>query len=120
MGKVSRLSPLAETEGLSQHEMVALVCVMQNSLIPSAAVSGYSIRDDMNNAGFTDIAVSLAPRALREKNMLLFKSAQNREGDEYPVYLMAPKGEQWLLNNQNKLVFRREDTGDAEENDIPF
>ena len=66
--KVSKISPVADTEGLSQHEMVALVTVMQNSFISTEGVSVYTVKDDMNKAGFTDIAISLALKSLRQKN----------------------------------------------------
>lgn len=113
--KVSKLSPIKETEGLSQHEIVALVTVMQNSYISMRGVAGYKIKDDMNNAGFTDIAFSLALKTLKEKKMVLSEIAQDEEGYPYPVYTVTSKGEQWLVDNQDKLVLRYEI-----KDDIPF
>jgi hypothetical protein len=43
INKVAKISPVADTEGLSQHELVALVTVMQNSFI-SQGVSAYKIK----------------------------------------------------------------------------
>lgn len=116
IGRVSKISPVAETEGLSQHEMVALITVMQNSFISTEGVSAYSIKDDMNKAGFTDIAISLALKSLIQKDMLLQNYEQDQRGYEYPVYYVTSNGEQWLFDNQDKLVLREKSTQD----DIPF
>jgi len=123
IGIVSRLSPVVETEGLSQHEMVALVTVMQNSFISMEGVSAYRIKEDMNKAGFTDIAVSLALKSLRHKDMLALKTVQDEQGYDYHVYFVSSVGEQWLLDNQDKLVLKEEKTSTIllnDSNDIPF
>ena len=121
IGKVSRISPVGETEGLTQHEMVALVTVMQNSFISMEGVSAYTIKEDMNKAGFTDIAVSLALKSLREKAMLHLEAAQDYQEYEYPSYSVTRHGEQWLLDNQDKLVLREEPPPPSKSSDeIPF
>ncbi len=114
--KVSKISPVAETEGLSQHEVVALVTVMQNSFISMEGVSAWKIKEDMNKAGFTDIAVSLALKSLRQKTMLHVETAQDQHGYDYAVYFVTSIGEQWLLDNQDKLVLKKE----RKEEDVPF
>lgn len=78
-------------------------------------VAGYKIKVDMNDAGFTDIAVSLALRTLKEKMMVVSETGQDEEGYPYPVYVVTDKGEQWLVDNQDKLVLRFE-----VKDDIPF
>jgi len=124
IGRVSKISPVAETEGLSQHEMVALITVMQNSFISTEGVSAYSIKDDMNKAGFTDIAISLALKSLIQKDMLLQNHEQDQHGYDYPVYYVTSNGEQWLLDNQDKLVLREKPMQSEQSNntndDIPF
>lgn len=121
IGKVSRISPVGETEGLTQHEMVALVTVMQNSFISMEGVSAYTIKKDMNKAGFTDIAVSLALKSLREKTILQLGTATDEQGYEYPSYSVTRDGGQWLLDNQDKLVLREEPPPPSKSTDeIPF
>lgn len=109
IGKVSKISPVADTEGLSQHEMVALVTVMQNSYISAEGVSAYTIKEDMNKAGFTDIAISLALKSLIQKVMFFQEIATDQNGNDYPVYFVDKNGEQWLLDNQDKLILRKDD-----------
>jgi len=118
IGNVSRISPVGETEGLTQHEMVALVTTMQNSIIAPDGVSAYIIKNDMDKAGFTDIAISLAIRSLIEKKMLDSGVAQDEMGEEYHYYCVTRTGERWLLDNQDKLVLRKEPSPPSES--IPF
>ena len=66
----SEISPVAATEGLSPHEMVALVAIMQNSFMTGGTVSAWTIKEDMSTAGYTDIAVGLALRSLSNKKMI--------------------------------------------------
>jgi hypothetical protein len=121
IGKASRISPVQETKGLTQHEIVALVTVMQNSFISLEGVSAYTIKEDMNKAGFTDIAVSLALKSLGHKAMINSKTEQDYNGNSYAVYYVTSDGEQWLLDNQNKLVLREEPPPTSQSSDdIPF
>lgn len=107
INKVSKISPVADTEGLSQHELVALVTVMQNSII-SQGVTPFKIKEDMNSAGFTDIAVSLALKSLFQKNMIKTVDLADSYGNEYLGYDVTSDGSDWLLRNQDKLVLREE------------
>jgi hypothetical protein len=106
--KISKLSPIADTQGLSQHEMVALVTIMQNGFISTGGVSAWSIKQDMNSAGFTDIAISIALRCLVLKGMARDDTETDINGIESAIYFVTEAGEHWLLNNQDKLVLKEE------------
>jgi hypothetical protein len=107
IGRISNLSPVADTEGLSQHELVALVTVMQNRLAPEDVVSTYTIKEDMNRVGFTDIGVSLALRGILDNGMVTTAIETDWNGDDYVVYSMTEEGIQWLMRNQDELVLKR-------------
>ncbi len=106
--KATIISPVADTEGLSPHELVALVIIMQNSFISEDGVSAYKIKEDMNNAGFTDIAVSIALKILLQKGMIITSSKTDFHGNEWTVYNVTPVGDDWLLRNQHLLTLREE------------
>lgn len=123
LAQVSAISPIKETEGLSQHEIVALVSVMQNSFITEEGVSAWQIREDMNAAGFTDVAIGLALKSLRRKRMVHVNSMTDRDGTPYSAYAVTSDGEEWLLANQDRLVLRRERPAappKAASDDVPF
>jgi hypothetical protein len=101
--RVTNISVVKDTEGLNQHEVVALVTVMQNSFVSNDYVSGYIIRKDMRNAGFTDIAVGIALKTLIKKEMVESDLFNDENGDPYLVYRTTPKGDQWIIDNQSML-----------------
>lgn len=117
IGRVVSLPAVKDTEGLNQHELVALVTVMQNSFLSNGFVAGYRIKNDMNNAGFTDIAVSIALKTLSGKGMIESDLWTNQDGDPYTVYKTTLRGEQWLITNQDRLVLTVEQN---QEKEIPF
>ncbi len=104
ISRASNISPMRDTEGLSQHEVVALVTVMQNQFISNGIVDAVTVRNDMNKAGFTDIAVSLAMKVLRSKGMVAERDFEGYRGG----FMVIEPGEEWLMNNQNLLVMRQE------------
>ena len=59
IGRAATLSPVKNTEGLSPHEIVALITVMENQFVQGEAITSKPIQRDMNREGFTNIAISL-------------------------------------------------------------
>lgn len=122
IGTASKIAPVTDTKGLSQHETVALVTVMQNSFISLEGVSAYTVKEDMNNAGFTDIAVSLALNGLGQKGMISSQEGYDEQYDQkFRTYQVEQKGEEWLLHNQDKLVLREKTQPPQKvSDDMPF
>lgn len=123
LGRVVARSIIKDTGGLNQHELVALATVMQNAFLSNGYVAGYQIRNDMNTSGFTDLAVSLALKTLAIKGMITTDLwTDNRDGDPYAVYKVSAQGEQWLIDNQDKLTLRMErlEQSQPPDNDVPF
>jgi hypothetical protein len=119
LDKVKQMSPIAETEGLQQHEIAALATIMQNQLAPETTVSTYVIKNDMNNSGFTDIAVSLALKSLLKKHMVTSSREFDVQAEEhFFTYAVTELGEKWLLQNMDKLNLRRDPNKKVD--DIPF
>jgi len=108
IGQASSISPVKDTEGLSQHKIVALVTVMQNQFISGGFVSAWTVKNDMNQAGFTDIAVSLAMKLLRSKNMVFAQELEDENGHPYTGFSVTKEGEAWLMTNRDRLVLKHE------------
>jgi hypothetical protein len=102
---------IAEVEGLSQHELVALVSIAENVDTPDSAVAAHTVRNDMENAGFTRVAVTLALSQLMRKGFVT--SQQERDwNDSYMSYALTANGMSWLQQHQDLLILRR---GESEE-----
>ena len=105
IGLISNLPPVADAEGLSQHEVVALVTVMQNRMLPEDVVSAYVIKEDMNRAGFNDLGVSLALHGILDKGMVTTEKVWDG-GLSYTAYSVTEDGARWLMRNQDGLVLK--------------
>ncbi len=106
IGAAAQLSsPVAPVEGLTSHELVALVAVGQNLEKPTDWVPSNVIRQDMERAGFTRIAVTLGVAALLAKGLVSLHEAYDDQSEEsYALYSLTEAGLAWLLSNQDKLV----------------
>ncbi|MGH9891009.1 MAG: hypothetical protein ACREA0_03300 [bacterium] len=105
--RLSTDSPVAATEGLTPQEIVALVIVMENSLDPESGPSQYTIKTDMDKAGYTDIAAVLSVRSLLRKGLIESVSSSTYNGEPYTGYVATQTGEGWLLANQHRLVLQK-------------
>jgi hypothetical protein len=116
-------SSVAEIEGLSPHELVALVAVTEN-LSTGGSVTAYSVRDDMERAGFTRVAVTLGLRLLQQKHLLQEFEDSDLNGNEFMAYRLTDKGWDWLLRNQHTLVLKHSTPKHArvvgDDDEIPF
>lgn len=124
---ISESSPIARTEGLSQHEIVALASVMQNQVTPIDHVYTNVIQRSMFKSGYTEIATSLAIRALLKKNLISSNIETDFNGNETSIIQLTPAGESWLQDNIDRLVIKRPSSGNSNppdsedhEDDIPF
>jgi hypothetical protein len=120
---IASLSSVKETEGLTNYEMAALACIMENRLGPESAVRSQDVRDDMQKAGYTNIAASLSLESLFRKEMVQYDTAEGEWGS-YPICRITERGVAWLLENQDRFVLRvekaRAAVGQITDDDIPF
>lgn len=107
IGSAATLSPLKETEGLSPHEIVGLVTVAESTDAPDDWIAAHSVRQDMQRAGYTAIAVTLALRSLLRKGMVDVRTDQDYNGNEFAAYTATDRGMEWLQANQDQLVLER-------------
>lgn len=125
LSRIADMPSIADTEGLSQHEMVALVTIAENIDSPSDKVGTYLIKEDMNRAGYTKIAVTLALTSLLRKGMIEDEMETDINGNEFFLYIVSSKGMEWLLQNQDKLVLKMKKSKATQvleklDDDIPF
>lgn len=120
LSKVS--SPIADVEGLSQHETVALVSLAENLEGPEDLVSQHAIRKDMERAGFTRVATFIALTLLLEKRLIASFEEEDFNGNSYVTYRITNEGTGWLMDNQQRLVLWEdpEKTSAPTDDDIPF
>jgi len=121
-------SPLAETEGLEHHEIVALVSVAEELDSQDDSVSISTIRQNMEDAGFAKIACTLALAKLTNQNFLNCDTGHDVDnfGNEYQFvsYSVTKDGLNWLLSNKDKLSLNKKNSDSSsninEDDDLPF
>jgi hypothetical protein len=106
LGRAVSMSPIADVEGLSPHEIVALVAAAESIFTTGDPVSGWAVKQDIEKAGFTRIAATLACTSLLNKGLFSSKEQADTNGEVYIAYCVTQTGMDWLLNNQDKLVLR--------------
>lgn len=114
---IEELSPIANADGLSAQEMVALVIISQNL---EGSVSAHSVLQEMNYAGYRDIAVKLATRTLAKRQFITAAEDQDFGGNRFTVFDTTEAGYRWLEVNQGKLALRKESARSASilKNDV--
>ena len=117
-------NPLKESEGLKPHELTMLLLIMENQLSNEDTVSIYSLRNDMEKAGYNTIAVSISIRELARQGLIeTLKEYSNYNNEEYIACKLTETGENWILSNQDKIEFRKPENQQEEitpEDDLPF
>lgn len=115
-------SPVAPVHGLAAHELVALVALGQNANTPNDPVGVYQIRQDIERAGFTGIAGTLALASLLKKDLVSYTADEpDYQGNTFPAYRLTDTGLGWLNANLDKLTLtapKRRDSSSSD--DVPF
>lgn len=109
--KIQKLSesPVVDTEGLKSHEIALLICLTENQVVSEDTVSVHYIKSQMTKAGYTDIATSVGIKTLVKMGFVVTRmEVDEYDNNYYPVAKMTEQGENWVLQNQDKLVFRIE------------
>ncbi|MEX2273577.1 MAG: hypothetical protein WD690_19080 [Vicinamibacterales bacterium] len=122
--RLAESAVVAEVEGLSSLEIVALVAATENSDAPDYPVSAWTIRHDMERSGYTKIGTTIGLTSLIRKGMLEAIREVDINGNPEASYRPTPLGLQWLLDHQDKLVLHKphktRESDDLLDADIPF
>jgi nucleoside 2-deoxyribosyltransferase len=121
--KVSSES-IANIEGLAQHELIAIVAIAENLESPQDNVSAYTIRNDIENSGFTKMAAVIGMQNLERKNLISNQEYHDSYNhDSYIGYQLTKPGWDWIMNNQDKFDMKKQQLAepiDIDESEIPF
>lgn len=122
--KTINSTPISAREGLKSHEITMIVLIMENQMTSEDSMSIYSLKDEMNKAGYTDIATSVAIRTLQKNSFIeTFKEQDEWNNNaEYLACRLTESGEKWIIDNQDKLEFKINNQANnmSEPDDLPF
>ena len=125
--KAINSTPIADREGLKSHEITLLVLIVENQITSEDSLSVYQLKDEMNKAGYTDVATSVGIRTLKKKGLIetLVANDEWNNHQEYLACKLTDSGEEWIMENQEKLEFKitqsqENKSKDEEYDDLPF
>ena len=113
-------SPVRSTQGLQPHEMAALALTLANADDSYGGVTTYSINQFMEKAGYTKIAAQLALTSLTRMNFMEKVQEADFNGEPFFAHRVLRNGEDWLLENQSRLVLRDSKPEPESDSEIPF
>jgi hypothetical protein len=99
-------SPVRAAEGLRPHEISALALIMANRSGPESGAPAHVLRGNMEKAGFTEVATGVAIALLRRKGFIESGTDEDYNGNPYEVCRLTEKGENWLIDHQDRLQLR--------------
>lgn len=105
------VGPVTEHAGLQAHEIAALAMAAQHQLSDDVGTNEWAVRRAVVNAGFTELAFTLALRRLKGLELLAFESTVDERGNEYVVVRVRSEGFGWLEKNQDRLELRARGSG---------
>jgi len=99
-------SPVKSTQGLQPHQIAALAFVMANREAEAGVVPAYTIRQNMTNAGYTELATSLALTQLSRLGFVETIEDHIMNDEPFFRYRLLAAGEDWLLENERRFELR--------------
>ncbi len=115
-------SSVKETEGLSPHEIIVLFSMLKNRTSSKDPIFPADIYNDLEREGFNRAGANVALMKLERKVMIESQENQDFNGNSYSTYLLTPKGENWIIHNENYLNLRTHIRSEQNKSndDIPF
>jgi len=115
------------TEGLSQSEVVTLAAIVQNLNSSEDNVGVYTVKSDLEKAGYTKIAANIALRMLVQKRFIEEGTYEEyNNNDTYTGYSLTGLGWSWVTDNQDKFNLQKPEkkavrvAGNFADDEIPF
>ena len=122
LGQVGSVTTTLRVEGLEPHEIAGLIAVAQEVDDPAYGISAIIFCRNMEQAGFTRLASTLALNSLTESEMLERIQEKDYDGDVFPAFRVTSKGMAWLRENKDRLRLQiiDEKSQEASDDDLSF
>jgi len=107
---VAEIRKVTTSDGLEQHEIVAIAVIAATIEQPDDSYSVNRIKMDMIASGYTSVAATIALRSLAKQSYIKMVSRFDDEAQErFLAYALTEEGWEWVLANKNKFILKRPD-----------
>lgn len=125
---VTSSSPIASPDGLDPADLVALASIAGNIFGDGDHAAAWTVQKDLEKAGFTRLASSLALRRLRKTGLVESRVWTDEAGESYTGLVLSDRGWDWMLEHQAEFKLREPSKPAAKKpapnfddtDDIPF
>ena len=104
-------TPLIKQQGLLPHEIALLLLITGKQVTGNDYIHILFLSMDMNKAGYPDTTTIVAVRSLEKKEMVETKMKLDAQANEYLACRVTRTGENWIVANQNHLIFSKDNKG---------
>ncbi len=118
LAAVTSATSIALVEGLSQPELAVIAAAAGSVSLPGEITAVYSLKNDVERAGFTPIAFSLGIKRLTDKGFAEVKQAEDYNGEPYPALALTTSAWEWIEQNEDKFLLKKPTEEASDE--IPF
>jgi hypothetical protein len=106
--ELAESDPVAPREGLSQPEIAVLATLAGESIAPESATSVYSLKRDIERAGFTALGFGLGFRRLLQKCLIeSIAGYDDQHSEPYPAARLTLAGWDWIEANERMFSLKK-------------
>ena len=101
------IAPIKDMQGLNSFQIALLMFIFQRSIYHDSGIPSHSLVNEMNKAGFNELATAVGIKTLTKMEMIEIVDTEDdyNRGDYYKACCITQKGENWVLTNQDKFEF---------------
>lgn len=120
--ELAESDPVAPREGLSQPELVVLATLAGDAVFPDSSTAIYSLKHDVERAGFTSLGFGLGLRRLLRKGLIeSTEGYDEHQGEPYPAARLTQHGWDWIEANERMFSLKKgASPKDDFADEIPF
>lgn len=123
LSSIASHQSVAPIEGLSQPELAVLAAASGSVTMPDDLIAVYSVKRDVEKAGFTALGFALGLKRLRDKRFIGTREDTDYDGNTFACLFLQPEGWEWIEQHESMFLIRIPDnqsSGSTEDDNIPF
>jgi hypothetical protein len=123
LNSIASHQTVASIQGMSQPELAVLAAAAGSVAMPDDLIAVYSVKQDVENAGFTSLGFALGLKRLREKKFLSMGEDTDYNGNTSQCIMLHPDAWEWIEQHENMFILRapaKQSSGHVNPDDLPF
>lgn len=120
--EIAESDPVSPREGLSQPELAVLATLAGDAVLPDSSTSFFSLKHDVERAGFTSLGFGLGLRRLLKKGLIESTEGYDEQNNySYEAARLTQDGWNWIEQNEGMFSLKKgSPSKDDFDDDIPF